>query len=239
MGREATGTVLHVAPHPDDELLGAPATLMALRDAGWRVVNLACGLGRRATRRAPREAELREACRLAGFELRLGAKGALADSLRHSLEELRPAIVVSPGPHELHPAHRLVATALREVLESTGAQTPRWWMWALWGSLRQPTLATGFDSDRLAEILTGLGAHRGELERNDYRRLVEGRAAMNAVLAPELLFGLGTTPGDGARYAELLTEAVATAAGWRLGTRRWLKPTIPIAPIRDEEALVT
>jgi LmbE family N-acetylglucosaminyl deacetylase len=26
--------VLHLAPHPDDELIGAPATLMALRDAG-------------------------------------------------------------------------------------------------------------------------------------------------------------------------------------------------------------
>ena len=41
-------TVLHLSPHPDDEVVGMPATLMALRDAGWRVVNLACGLGRPA-----------------------------------------------------------------------------------------------------------------------------------------------------------------------------------------------
>ena len=38
--------VLAVSPHPDDELLGAGATLMALRDAGWRVINLAASLGR-------------------------------------------------------------------------------------------------------------------------------------------------------------------------------------------------
>jgi len=31
--------VLHLAPHPDDEALGAPATLLALRDAGHRVIN--------------------------------------------------------------------------------------------------------------------------------------------------------------------------------------------------------
>ena len=36
-------TLLHLSPHPDDELAGMPATLMALRDAGWRIVNLACG----------------------------------------------------------------------------------------------------------------------------------------------------------------------------------------------------
>jgi len=63
------GVVLHVAPHPDDELIGAPATLMALRDAGWTIVNLAYGLGR-SNQRSRREVELREACRLAGFELR-------------------------------------------------------------------------------------------------------------------------------------------------------------------------
>src|SRR5581483_1293741 len=66
----AIRSVLHVAPHPDDELLGAGATLMALRDAGWRVVNLACSLGR-PEHAARRRAELVEACRLAGFELRI------------------------------------------------------------------------------------------------------------------------------------------------------------------------
>jgi LmbE family N-acetylglucosaminyl deacetylase len=63
-----TRVVLHVAPHPDDELLGAPAHLMALRDAGWRVVNVAVSLGRPGDR-VRRRAEVGEACRRAGFEL--------------------------------------------------------------------------------------------------------------------------------------------------------------------------
>ena len=61
-------TLLHLSPHPDDEVAGMPATLMALRDAGWRIVNLACGLGR-PEQHQRRRAEVEEACRRAGFEL--------------------------------------------------------------------------------------------------------------------------------------------------------------------------
>jgi LmbE family N-acetylglucosaminyl deacetylase len=38
-------TALLLSPHPDDELLGCPAHLFALRDAGWRIVNVALSLG--------------------------------------------------------------------------------------------------------------------------------------------------------------------------------------------------
>ena len=33
--------VLHLAPHPDDEVTGAGATLLAIQHAGHRVINLA------------------------------------------------------------------------------------------------------------------------------------------------------------------------------------------------------
>ncbi len=233
-----SNVVLHCAPHPDDEAIGAPATLMALRDAGRRLVNLACGLGR-PDRRRQREAELREACRRAGFELRLAGGLDPRAAVHEAIAELRPALVVSPGPHELHPAHVLVAGAVREGLAALGDGAPRWWMWALWGSLRQPTLATAFGQSRMREILAALEAHEGELGRNDYRRLVEGRAAMSASLAPELLFGFGSTALDpGTDYAELLTEAVPKAGRWLLGRPRWLDPKAALAPPAEAEALV-
>ena len=96
-----SGIVLHCAPHPDDEAIGAPATLMALRDAGWRVVNLACGLGDPGRRRL-REAELREACRLAGFELRLGGGLDGRAAVHEAIAELRPEVVVSELGTEQH-----------------------------------------------------------------------------------------------------------------------------------------
>jgi LmbE family N-acetylglucosaminyl deacetylase len=87
------GTVLHLAPHPDDEAIGSPATLMELRDAGWRVVNLACSLGE-GTQKGRRENEVREACHRAGFEL------CIADVLIPALRPVRtsPAARAPPAP---------------------------------------------------------------------------------------------------------------------------------------------
>lgn len=228
---------LHLSPHPDDELIGAPATLMALRDAGWRVVNLACGLGE-PEQRQRREAELREACRLARFELRVAAPGRdLGESVAVAIAELEPALLVSPCPQDRHPAHVRVAAAAQEALRGGGPGAPRWWMWALWGWLPRPTLATGFGEERLEEILAALAAHRGELARNDYRRLVRGRAEAAACLAPELLFGFGTDSGQGSPvYAELLSELVPSADGWQAGAARWLDPAAPLAPPRGGAA---
>jgi len=39
-------TAICVSPHPDDEILGASGALLALRDQGWGVTNLAVSLGR-------------------------------------------------------------------------------------------------------------------------------------------------------------------------------------------------
>jgi LmbE family N-acetylglucosaminyl deacetylase len=219
--------VLHLSPHPDDELIGAPATLMALRDAGWRVVDLACGLGAPGQRER-REAELREACRRAGFELRLTDPEAPGDAIAAAIDAVEPALVLSPCPQDRHPAHVRVAAATVAALER-GERAPRWWAWALWGALPQPTLATGFDSPRLEEILAALSAHEGELARNDYRRLVRGRAEAAACLAPELLFGFGAAAGERPPYAELLTELVRVDGGWKLGSPRWLDPAEVLA----------
>ncbi len=237
-----SGVALHVSPHPDDELIGAPATLMALRDAGWRVVNLACGLGRPAQRQR-REAELREACRLAGFELRLprrpvaisagddlaSAQAALGEIAAEAISELRPQVVVSPSPHDRHPGHEIVARAVRDALRERPGEAPPWWMWGLWGGLALPTLGVAFGADRLEEIFAALAAHEGELKRRDYRRLVRARAEASALLGPELLLGFGDSADAGAPYAELLTEVFLDDGLWCLGPARWLDPAEPLA----------
>jgi LmbE family N-acetylglucosaminyl deacetylase len=216
---------------------------MALRDAGWTVVNLVCGLGR-SDQRARREEELREACRLAGFDLRIptGSTGREAAEqtalVGEAIAELEPQIVVSPGPGDRHPAHRTVRRAVHDALRGLGPEAPRWWMWALWGSLPQPTLGTAFDSARLEEVLTALGAHRGELARNDYRRLVRARGEMHASLAPELLFGFGSAAREETEYAELLTEVALVGRRWLLGRSRWLDPAMPLSEPTGAGAIV-
>ncbi len=242
----AVRTVVHFSPHPDDELIGAPATLMALRDAGWRVVNVACGLGR-PEQHARREAEVLDAAARAGFETRIlrppvamsggddlaAARRRLLEAIGGALDDLRAQIVVSPSPHDRHPAHELVGAAVRDTLAGRGGDSPRWWMWGIWGGLPLPTLATAFDASRLEQILAALAAYRGELRRNDYRRLVRARAEMNASLGPELLFGFGSEAPKDVRFVELLTEVAPVAGRRLLGRARWLDPSEPLAEPSD------
>ena len=210
--------VLHVSPHPDDELIGAPATLFALRDAGAEIVNLAVSLGSDAAMAEVRRAELEEACRRAGFALRFGDP---APALRDGAFDL----VVGPSPHDRHPAHVRVA---RQVL---AAAPPRWWMWGLWGELARPTTVTGFGEERLREIHHALEAHASQLARNDFRRLVTGRAMAATVLAAEQVFGFGAA-GIDAPYAETTCEVVRDGAAWRLGGAGCSTPPTRSRPCR-------
>ena len=130
-------TVLHLSPHPDDEVAGMPATLMALRDAGWRVVNVACGLGRPA-QHTRRRAEVEESCRRAGFELLVcdpplalsagddlkASEEVLGELLAGLLPDLAPAIVCAPSPHDGHHAHELVGRAAYRAIEALEGTAP-------------------------------------------------------------------------------------------------------------------
>ncbi len=128
-------------------------------------------------------------------------------------------------------------------------------MWGLWGDLPFPTVATAFGESRMAEILECLAAHAGELDRNDYRRLVRGRAEANASLGPERVFGFGTVAvggdprwedagGDGRQshgvaggntYVELLSEVGLAGGRWRLGTPRWLAGADPLPELSGRD----
>jgi len=234
-------TVLSVSPHPDDELLGAGATLMALRDAGWRVVDLACSLGR-PDDRSRRLSELTEACRLARFDLvipvglpSIGANDDLALAQRvlsativDTVDSSGAELIVGPSPHDNHHGHEVVGRALRDAVEARG-EPAQVMFWGLWGDLPLPNLLVPFGPARLAEIQRCLATHAGELARNRYDRLVESRAALHAVLGPERVFGFGTRGADH-QYAELLTDVSwSTEEQWRLTAPRELDPSQPLA----------
>lgn len=237
-------TVLHVAPHPDDEVLGAAATLLALRDAGHRILSFYCGFGRPEQHERRRREALEASARTrfefvapdapaaisSGDDLDAAALHLSAE-VSGLLERERPAIVVSPAVRDRHPGHEVVARVVRDVLEAQAVPAiPRaWWMWGLWAELEQPTLATGFDRRRLGEIIHALEAYGGELERNDYRRLARGRAEMYASVGPERIFGFGTGANQ-FPCVEVLTETVLVGGEWRLGSPRWLDPERPLAP---------
>lgn len=237
--------MLHVSPHPDDELLGAPATLMALRDAGHQVVNLAVALGR-PEHNERRRAELDEACARAGFAL-LVVDPPIAisagDDRAHGEARVRaaiaavldgpdpPGLVVGPGPHDVHHGHELVGRAIRDELAAR-ADTPPWWIWAVWGDLPMPIIITAVDQARVDEITHALSAHAGEMERADYRVQLQARMRMTATLAAEKIFGFGA-PALGTERAEVVTEVVRRDGHWLLGAPRALDAATPLGRPRS------
>jgi LmbE family N-acetylglucosaminyl deacetylase len=230
--------VLHVSPHPDDELLGSPAALMALAAGGHQIVNLAVSLGRPRDRER-RERELREACSRAGFALRLcspphqiglrddraGAQARLTYELVSLGVQESFELLVAPSPHDGHHGHEVVGRAAVATAAALGLPL---WIWGLWSELPLPTLLHPFDEPALDRIMNALSAHSSQLARNDFRRVVPGRAQATAVLGPERVFGFGA-PGISAPYAEVLCEVVPRAGCMLLGAPRLLDASAPLA----------
>jgi LmbE family N-acetylglucosaminyl deacetylase len=210
--------VVHVAPHPDDEAVGCPGALLHLRDRGWTVVSVVASLGF-AAQHERRRAESEEAARRSGFvpvfvdpPLDLDLDGDLDLATRRIAKEL-PAIVqehgasivVSPSPHDVHHGHEAVGRGVQRAL-AVLPPTLRWWMWGVWGDLPAPNVFYGFDQKMLDRALHVLDAFVGELERNDYRPYLAGRASANAVLGSERVFGFGSPAACDLPFAEVLTE---------------------------------
>jgi hypothetical protein len=219
-------TVVHVAPHPDDEALGCPGALLHLHDRGWRVVSVLASLGF-PDQWARRRAEFEEASRRAQFlpvildpplAISLPDDRALAaERVAHELPDIvrahNASLVVSPSPHDVHHGHEAVARGVQRAMADLPSST-RWWMWGIWGDLPAPNVFYPFAENDLERMLHILAAYEGELARNDYRRLLGGRATTNAVLGSERVFGFGSAAASPLPYAELLTEVRRIDGRW-------------------------
>ncbi|HVP03258.1 MAG TPA: PIG-L family deacetylase [Solirubrobacteraceae bacterium] len=230
--------LLALAPHPDDEILGAGAVHIALARAGHEVLVYPVTLGRRADRDR-RHDELVRCCRIAGLELlevppldmSAGERDNLPAAAARLAEYLQPRLqgvdaVTSPSPRDVHPAHVAIAGAVARAMESDGADR-RLWLWSIWGTLPRPTLWFPFGEDLLDHQLAALDEHRSQIARSDFPRLVRGRAEAASVLGPELLYGFGVDAPD-APYAELLCEVVLHHHVWYAGRERQLDPADPL-----------
>ena len=236
--------ILHISPHPDDEMIGAPATLLALRDAGHHVTNLALSLGRPADHER-RRAEVTAACRRAGLILvvadppiamssgddSVAAEQAVRALIADALDGPDPpGIIIGPCHHDVHHGHELTGRAIRDEVAAR-PDAPPWWIWAIWGDLPLPTLITTYSDACAQQIDNALSAHELEMERADHRVHVDMRGRAMVVLAPEKAFGFGA-PALGAPRAEVLTEVIHRDGQWLLGTPRVLNPASPLVEPR-------
>lgn len=139
-------TLIVVAPHADDEVLGAGGLILAAADAGWRVAVVfmtACGFVSQTTGEpastAERRRELEAAAELLGvserhlFEagdachLRLDTlpQSELIGFLERVVTAEKPAMIAIPSPHHFHQDHRAVAAACETALRPAPGNASR------------------------------------------------------------------------------------------------------------------
>jgi LmbE family N-acetylglucosaminyl deacetylase len=147
--RDITGpttqrSALVLAPHPDDETIGAGATIARKVAAGTPVRVVVAADGNDSTRRA----ECREACRRLGLPddaltflgLPDGAlaahETAMRDAIGSAVEEFAPAELIVPSAVDTHPDHRALAAIVARLAaeELRGAQVLSYpiWFWNRW-----------------------------------------------------------------------------------------------------------
>jgi len=123
--------VLAIGAHPDDVELGCGGTILRLTDAGRRVGVLDLTAGEKGSRgtRKTRAAEARKAAKLAKLTLRetlafadteLEPSMKLRKAIVAAIRRHRPAIVLAPLPHDLHPDHAAAGRAVADSIYPAG-----------------------------------------------------------------------------------------------------------------------
>ena len=141
-----TGRLVVVAPHPDDETLGAGGLMHDLAKRGWDVQVVVAsdgsashpGVGKLAALRAR---EVARACRILGvtqppllLNFPDGAVGAHHEALTRELLPLVRAtdIVVAPRRGDGHADHEATALAVDDAMSVCGHESPALWKYAIW-----------------------------------------------------------------------------------------------------------
>ena len=200
------------SPHPDDECIIGGLALRLMREAGMRVVNVAVTLGSKQDRRAPRLAELKNACDWIGFELEetgldIISPGTRANDLKiwnasvkkiaGILLKYRPQAIFFP--HELDwnsthiGTHLLVMDALKTLpldFTTTLIETE------FWGQMASPNLMVESSAGDVADLLAALSFHVGEVRRNPYHVRLPAWFQDNVRRGAEVVGGQGGRAPD-------------------------------------------
>jgi LmbE family N-acetylglucosaminyl deacetylase len=202
--------VLIFSPHPDDESIVGGIALRLLQQSGWQVVNVAVTQGSKKERQAARFEELKRCCEYLGFGL-IGTAPNGLEKINPKAREQDPAawsrsvkIIadILTGhqpravlfPHELDwnsthiGTHFLVADALRTLPSTFGCYTVET---EFWGAMADPNLMVELAADHLAQLITGLTFHVGEVSRNPYHLSLPAWMMDNVRRGAELVGGQG------------------------------------------------
>jgi N-acetylglucosamine malate deacetylase 1 len=210
-----TPAALFFAPHPDDECICGGIVLRLLQEAGMRAINVAVTLGSNKDRQQPRFRELQRACDYIGFELvaaapngleRINVKtreqdpthwSACVNAIVAVLRRYVPKVVVCPHDRDWNSTHigthYLIVDALKQMPPEF-----RCFLFEseFWGQMTDPNLMLELSSEQVAEMITALTFHVGELARNPYHLTLPAWMMDNVRRGAEIVGGQGGPAPD-------------------------------------------
>ena len=207
--------VLIFSPHPDDEVIIGGLALRLLREAKWNVINVAVTQGSNKERQAERLKELKNCCDCIGFGLVQTAPNGLekvnpktrerepafwtqsVKAVADILAKHQPRVILFP--HELDwnsthvGTHFLVVDALKTL-------PPDFTCFAVetefWGQMPSPNLMVELSVQHVADLITALTFHVGEVRRNPYHLSLPAWMIDNVRRGAELVGGQGGAAPD-------------------------------------------
>jgi LmbE family N-acetylglucosaminyl deacetylase len=187
--------LLVLAPHPDDEVIGCGGLIALHLREGRNVRILVATDGAEAGEAPAREEECRRGVsRLGDADLRfLGFPDRALDEsaapvIRQHLLELRPDLILVPGPGEIHPDHLALSRLFcdlvqRDELLFADLATARVAFYEVSQPLRPNAIVdiTPVSEQKYAAI----GEHASQLEQRDYASYARGLNTYRAMTLPE------------------------------------------------------
>jgi LmbE family N-acetylglucosaminyl deacetylase len=207
--------VLFFAPHPDDETISGGLALRLLREARFKVINVAVTQGSNKARQAERLTELQDACNYLGYELqttvpngleRVTAKTRQDDPdywsgmlrvIAGILQAQQPRVIIFPHERDWNGTHigvhHLVVDALRQMPPGFACFTVET---EFWGAMDDPNLAVEISETDLADMIAATTFHVGEVRRNPYHLTLPAWMMDNVRRGAELVGGQGGAAPD-------------------------------------------
>jgi N-acetylglucosamine malate deacetylase 1 len=208
-------TVLYFAPHPDDETIIGGLALRLLREARWKVVDVAVTLGRKPERQNERLEELKNACQFLGFGLvpaaprglenvnvttrsvQPGQWSLMVNLIVKTLVEYRPKVVFLPHEFDWNGTHIGVHFLVMDALHEAGASLDCYVVESeFWGQMQTPNLLVEYSENDLADLIAATSFHVGEVKRNPYHLLIPAWMQDNVRRGSELVGGQGGAAAD-------------------------------------------
>ncbi|MBT4223182.1 MAG: PIG-L family deacetylase [Opitutae bacterium] len=208
--------VLIFSPHPDDEVIIGGLPIRMMRECGMRVINIAVTQGSKRDRQEERLMELENCCQHIGFDLITTREGTGLERINRKTRDEDPShweecveciagILGSTKPHSIFfphdndwnsthiGTHLLVTDALAKL---PGDFTCHTFETEFWGAMDNPNLMIESSHDDLADMLTALSFHVGEVQRNPYHLLTPAWMQDNVRRGAELVGGQGGDAPD-------------------------------------------